>query len=180
MIHKLHKAVVFLLAQILWRISPPVHTRYICRYYARHGCRILGQPNYIAATCSLDGTDYSLIELNEGCTVSGDVRILTHDWALTTAARGLGIAIDAAQPVGRFEAVRIGRYAFFGTRSILLPGADVGDCAIVGAGTVVRGVVPPYAIVIGNPWKKVGDTRDYVAQKLPGGFGRNQGSDTNG
>jgi len=180
MIHKLHKAAVFLFAHILWRIAPPAHTRFICRYYARHGCRILGQPNYIAGTCSFDGTDYSLIELNEGCTVSGGVRILTHDWALTTAARGLGIAVDAAHPVGRFERVRIGRYAFVGARSILLPGSEVGDCAIVGAGTVVRGAVPPYAIVIGNPWQQVGDTRDYVGRKLRDRLVGDEGPDTDG
>ena len=38
----------------------------------------------------------------------------------------------------------------------LLAGAHIGRGAIIGAGSVVRGHVPPYAIVIGNPAKVIG------------------------
>jgi virginiamycin A acetyltransferase len=34
---------------------------------------------------------------------------------------------------------------------MILPGADIGHGAIIGAGAVVRGSVPPYGIVTGNP-----------------------------
>jgi virginiamycin A acetyltransferase len=36
---------------------------------------------------------------------------------------------------------------------MLLPGADLGNGVIVGAGAVVSGRVPDYAIVAGNPAK---------------------------
>lgn len=49
---------------------------------------------------------------------------------------------------------------------MLLPGCDVGDCAIVGAGAVVRGKVDPYAIVIGNPSRQIGDTMDFARKHL--------------
>ena len=35
--------------------------------------------------------------------------------------------------------------------ALVLPGAHIGHGAIIGAGSVVRGTVPPYAIVSGNP-----------------------------
>lgn len=43
-----------------------------------------------------------------------------------------------------------------GARAVLLSGVTVGRGSIVGAGSVVRSNVPPYAIVAGNPAKIVG------------------------
>ncbi len=45
----------------------------------------------------------------------------------------------------------IGNDVWIGYGALILPGAQIGDGVIVGAGSVVRGKVPPYAIVMGNP-----------------------------
>ncbi len=45
----------------------------------------------------------------------------------------------------------VGNDVWFGYGALILPGARIGDGAIIGAGAVVRGTVPPYAIVTGNP-----------------------------
>lgn len=45
---------------------------------------------------------------------------------------------------------------WIGTNVTLLSGAKIGRGATVGAGAVVRGNVPPYSIVTGNPAKVVG------------------------
>jgi acetyltransferase-like isoleucine patch superfamily enzyme len=47
--------------------------------------------------------------------------------------------------------VRIGRRAFVGGHSILLKGTTIGEGAVVGAGSVVRGEVPPGQVWTGNP-----------------------------
>jgi len=52
-----------------------------------------------------------------------------------------------------------------GTNVTLLPGVRVGHHALVGAGAVVTTDVPPYAIVVGNPAKVVGDIRNLDAYK---------------
>jgi acetyltransferase-like isoleucine patch superfamily enzyme len=44
----------------------------------------------------------------------------------------------------------IGDYAWIASNAILLPGARIGFGAVVGAGAVVRGVVPDYRIAVGN------------------------------
>lgn len=46
--------------------------------------------------------------------------------------------------------------AWIGANVTLLAGSGVGRGAIVGAGSVVREYVPPYAVVTGNPAKVVG------------------------
>lgn len=45
----------------------------------------------------------------------------------------------------------IGNDVWIGYRALLMPGVSVGDGAIIGAGSVVTGDVPPYAVVAGNP-----------------------------
>lgn len=49
--------------------------------------------------------------------------------------------------------VSIGDDVWIGGRVIILPGVQVGNGAIIGAGSVVTKDIPPYAIVGGNPAK---------------------------
>ena len=65
----------------------------------------------------------------------------------------------------------IGEYAWIGIKCIVLPGARIGEGAIVQAGSVVMGVVPPCAIVAGNPAKVIGwrDIDHYNKLKVAAG-----------
>lgn len=49
---------------------------------------------------------------------------------------------------------------FIGARAIILKGVTIGTGALIGAGSVVSKDVEAFAIVAGNPAKKVGDVRD--------------------
>lgn len=49
----------------------------------------------------------------------------------------------------------IGHDVWFGFGTIVCPGARIGNGVIVGAGSVVRGHVPDYAVVTGNPARMV-------------------------
>ena len=70
-----------------------------------------------------------------------------------------------------YPETRIDDYAWIGLRSIVLPGAHVGEGAIVQAGSVVMGKVPPCAIVAGNPAKVIGyrDVDHYNRLKVAAG-----------
>jgi acetyltransferase-like isoleucine patch superfamily enzyme len=52
------------------------------------------------------------------------------------------------------------RRASIGSNATILAGVTIGECALVGAGAVVTGDVPDYAIVAGSPARTVGDTRN--------------------
>jgi len=65
---------------------------------------------------------------------------------------------------GPVRPVRIGNDVWIGTRVILLPGVNVGDGAIIGAGAVVTKDVEPYAIVGGNPAHVIGTRKDKMDQ----------------
>jgi len=51
--------------------------------------------------------------------------------------------------------VRVGRHVFIGARCIILKGVTIGDCATVGAGSVVTKDVDAGSIVAGNPARKL-------------------------
>lgn len=157
------------IAYTLINLLRPIRLRWATAAYIyflrRWGVQFTGCPTYIAGTVSIDGTDYSLITLGEGVTISGNTRILTHDWAPYTVGKAMGVY--TANPLGRILPVSIGDFSFVGTRSIVMPGANIGKGCIIGAGSVVRGSIPDFSIVIGNPGQIVGDSRDYFARKFP-------------
>jgi acetyltransferase-like isoleucine patch superfamily enzyme len=57
------------------------------------------------------------------------------------------------------ERTRVGRRASIGSNVTILCGLEIGEEALIGAGSVVTKNVPAYAIVAGVPARIVGDTR---------------------
>ncbi|MBF9036662.1 acyltransferase [Rhodobacterales bacterium HKCCE2091] len=55
--------------------------------------------------------------------------------------------------------VIIGNDVWLATRVIVLPGARIGDGAIIGAGAIVTGEIPAGAIAVGAPARVVGERR---------------------
>lgn len=55
-----------------------------------------------------------------------------------------------------FARTIIRKGASIGANATILPGITVGQCAMIGAGTVVTKDVPPFAIVVGNPARIIG------------------------
>jgi acetyltransferase-like isoleucine patch superfamily enzyme len=51
--------------------------------------------------------------------------------------------------------ITIGSDVWIGINTLVLSGSTIGDGAIIGAGSVVRGKIPPYAIAVGSPCRTV-------------------------
>ena len=56
----------------------------------------------------------------------------------------------------RVKPVEIGDDVFIGGGSFILKGTRIGNTAVIGAGSVVTGIVPPGSIYAGNPARQVG------------------------
>ncbi|MBI4830853.1 MAG: acyltransferase [Candidatus Lindowbacteria bacterium] len=57
----------------------------------------------------------------------------------------------------RYAPVRIGKSAFVGLNSVVMPGVSIGEGAIVGACSFVNSDIPPYKIAVGAPAKVLKD-----------------------
>jgi acetyltransferase-like isoleucine patch superfamily enzyme len=66
------------------------------------------------------------------------------------AVIGIG-AIVIAHFKESLSGVRIGKQAFIGPGAIILPDVEIGEGAVVTAGSVVTSSVPPMTVVQGNP-----------------------------
>jgi acetyltransferase-like isoleucine patch superfamily enzyme len=83
---------------------------------------------------------------------------------LTTAFLALGQPLTS--DVSNIRPVKIGNNCFIGRGSILMPGCQIGDNVIVGAGSVARGEIPDNAMVVGNPAQVIGDTLEWGRARL--------------
>lgn len=116
------------------------------------GCRFLnarkvhlGNHNVINFGCCFDGRRYP-IEVGDNVSIGPEATILT-----------LGHDPRSAHFDDTGGPVKIGDRVWIGYRALILPGVEIGEGAVVGAGAVVTKDVPPYTIVAGNPAVKIGD-----------------------
>lgn len=109
---------------------------------------------------------FNLIDASAGLTIGEGVQITSHCAVLTHSSHhALRLAGQGywghADPPGFVRApVHVGEYSFIGAHSVLMPGCRIGRGVIVRAFSFVRGEVPDFAIVAGQPAQVVGDTRE--------------------
>lgn len=141
------------------------------KYLKKVGMNINGTPNFISSDVYFDGSDYSLITLNNNVTISREVMFLTHDGSMHTVKESLDIRNK--EIVKEFDklfvikkGISIGENTFIGARVSLLPGTTIGNNVLIGACSVVKGNIPDNSIVAGNPAKVIAKTSDWLDSKI--------------
>jgi acetyltransferase-like isoleucine patch superfamily enzyme len=136
-------------------------------YRSRRPCGLrMGRRSVLWGTTMLDlgpegelarGDFSGLLEV----TVTTNGRVSIGDYAMIghhVVIAGDSVCVPPESP-GSSEAVpepiEIGHSVFVAANSIILAGARIGDEAVVGAGAVVDGEVPPGATAFGNPYRVV-------------------------
>lgn len=107
----------------------------------------------IGRWCTIVG---AIIATNGAVTI-GDYSFLAHEVVL--AADDFGRPHTDVSAAVASRSVVIGENVWIGARAIVLGGTRIGDDAIIGAGAVVRGDVPPAATAAGNPARIVREGR---------------------
>ncbi len=108
----------------------------------------IGQHVYLGYDVILDPARPWLIEIDDHVRISHGVIILAHTRPGDAWMEHLG---EEEGPV------RIKRHAALYAGCIIQPGVTIGECAIVRAGAVVEGPVPPFTVVAGVPARVVGE-----------------------
>ncbi len=107
------------------------------------------------------------VRLGEGVQITSFCSLTTH--SSQAAQRLLGPAYagwPGEKPAMKRAPIVIGPYCFIGPHSLIEAGAVLGKGVLVCAYSQVRGTVPDFAIVAGQPAVVVGDVREQDARWL--------------
>lgn len=110
-----------------------------CKILQLGGVKIDGK-SFIGSNVSFDGIYPNLIEIGEGCVITEGVHILSH--FLNTK--------DHMFYAGK---VVIGKKVFIGMNTLIVNAVNIGDGAIIGAGSIVNCDIPSKELWGGNPAK---------------------------
>lgn len=89
------------------------------------------------------------VEIGAFAILANDVRVIAHDAAVKRI-----VGYTEVRPV------TIGQRCYIGAGTLVLPGATIGDDAIVGAGAVVRGEIPAGSVAVGAPARVIGSVEE--------------------
>jgi acetyltransferase-like isoleucine patch superfamily enzyme len=94
-----------------------------------------------------------------GCYIQGKGKVFIGDYTQIAANVGIITANHNVYENNKSvesKDVSIGKYSWIGFSSVILPGVELGDFTIVGAGSVVTKSFPDgYVIIAGNPAKEI-------------------------
>ena len=101
------------------------------------------------------------MHIGEGVQITNFVSIVTHSSHRSIRLLGRAYTSHTGAMPGYLRApIEIGAYSFIGPHSTLEAGTQLGVCCLVASHSRVRGVVPDFAIVAGQPAQVVGDVRE--------------------
>jgi maltose O-acetyltransferase len=99
----------------------------------------------------IDVSHCFLIEIGDDCGLGEQCMLLAHDAQMDEF-------LDAAR-VGR---IRIRPSCHIGSRTVILPGVDIGPRTVVGANSVVSKSLPPETVCAGAPAKVICTLEEYL------------------
>jgi acetyltransferase-like isoleucine patch superfamily enzyme len=95
-------------------------------------------------------TEPYLIKIGDRVAISSGTEFITHD--------AVGFLFQDHPNMGLYGTIEVGSNTFFGLKCLVLPGTRIGSNCVIGAGSVVRGVIPDNSVVMGNPAKVIMQT----------------------
>ena len=109
----------------------------------------VGSHTWIGPMTLLDGSGG--LAIGDGCDLSAGAQIYTHDTVRRVLTGGAAEAERAP--------VSIGNRVHVGAGAIILMGTSVGECSVIGAGSVVNRPIPAYTVAAGVPCRPIGKVR---------------------
>lgn len=120
------------------------------RTLKRNGLTV-GKNFKMLSQCRIDFSHCWHITIGDNVTFAPRVHILAHDASTWTH---LGYT--------KVANVRIGDNVFIGASTTVLPGVDIGNDCIIGAGSLVNRSIPAGHVAAGNPARVIMTTADYM------------------
>ena len=111
----------------------------------------LGEDVWLPRSTWIDPDYCFLISIGDHCGFGSDCLILAHD-----------AQMDEFLDAGRIGRVVIHESCHIGSRTVILPGVEIGPRTIVGANSVVSRSLPPDSVCAGNPARVICSLDEYL------------------
>jgi len=122
----------------------PMYPSWRVALHRARGVKI-GKGVFIGSDVFIDNTYPESITIEDFVTIISRTFIIGHNF----------IPLHLENVLGKESSVKQGvlmcKGCYIGAQCIILPGVTIGECAIVGAGSVVTHDIPAYSIAIGSP-----------------------------
>ncbi len=153
-----------------WRRKTGVQHIIVARGARLTGCEFMrvGERNAIGEGVEFvaDGTDGLTVHIGSNILFARGVYLRSANHGLDERHRPIVEQANVSKRVtfgGADYAIVIEDDAWIGANAIIVSGAHVGRGAVIGAGSVVTGVIPPYAIAAGVPARVIGERKGGAA-----------------
>lgn len=107
----------------------------------------IGDNSGIGIDCELNGK----IKIGDNVLMGPEVVFYTQNHEFKDKNR-----LIINQDFRKEEQIEIGNDCWIGRRTIILPGVNIGEGCVIGAGSIVTKSFEPYSIIAGNPAKCIG------------------------
>lgn len=119
-------------------INPP--------FYCDYGNHIQVGKNFFANyNCTI--LDVAKVTIGDNCQLAPNVAIYTAGHPVHPDSRNSGYEYGIE--------ITIGNNVWVGGNTVILPGVHIGDCCVIGAGSVVTKDIPAWSIAAGNPCRVI-------------------------
>ena len=119
-------------------INPP--------FYCDYGDRIeVGKETFINYNCTI--LDTAPVKIGDYVQIAPNVSIYTAGHPVHPATRNTLYEYGVG--------VTIGNNVWIGGNVVICPGVTIGDCSVIGAGSVVTGDIPAWSVAAGNPCRVI-------------------------
>lgn len=114
--------------------------------YEIQGVSFNGKALFIHHNAYIDNV--GRIEIGDNVVISTKAILLAHDYSPRVKQM-----LNMGGEEHYIHNLTIGDNVFIGAGAIILPQSKIGNYCIIGAGAVVKGTIPDYSVVVGNPCK---------------------------
>ena len=100
------------------------------------------------------GTEPWIITLGDNVHITDGVRFITHDGG-TLLFRNIVPDLEITKPI------TVGDNVYIGNCTLIMPGVNIGNNVVIGAGAVVTKDIPDNSVAVGVPARRIKSTDEY-------------------
>jgi acetyltransferase-like isoleucine patch superfamily enzyme len=144
------------LIPLLRQMKHEIHSKLDPIGYARSiGVRLGENVHFYGMQSGMFGTEPWLITIGSNVHVTAGCLFITHDG-------GTMILRNSVPDLEWTAPITVGNDVYIGIRSIILPGVNIGNRVIIGAGSIVHRNIPDNSVAVGVPAMVVKSVDQYL------------------